>query len=230
MNLEEDFLLANLALKYDTDKGIRPNEHGYVRIYDELFKDLRHDNLKILEIGTGGPIVKDGKLAGPKEKIGASLKMWQDYFPNSQIYGFDIEPLFQISDTRITTGVADQSSRESLDNLLKNWGTFDIIIDDGSHYSKHIGLTFGHLFQNYLNVNGYYIIEDLNAIVAENMRYSLLAFCEGGIFGDLCGMTEEESKYIMENIAEYTLYDTRNAGRIESLSLFIGRKYAHYRF
>ena len=46
---------------------------------------------------------------------------------------------------------------ESLINKLKN---FDIIIDDGSHQSKHIIKSFNFLFP-YLNTNGIYVIEDL---------------------------------------------------------------------
>jgi hypothetical protein len=45
-------------------------------------------------------------------------------------------------------------------DLIKKFKRFDIIIDDGSHVSKHIIKTFNFLF-DYLVDGGLYIAEDL---------------------------------------------------------------------
>ena len=44
--------------------------------------------------------------------------------------------------------------------LIEKLKNFDIIIDDGSHQSKHIISSFKFLF-SYLNNNGIYVVEDL---------------------------------------------------------------------
>ena len=54
----------------------------------------------------------------------------------------------------------DQNNKVLLNNIANKYGKFDIIIDDGSHISKHIINTFDHLF-DHLNQNGLYIVEDL---------------------------------------------------------------------
>ena len=55
----------------------------------------------------------------------------------------------------------NQESVDDLEEFLSlHGGDFDIIIDDGSHFSKHIIASFKFLFK-YLSNNGLYIIEDL---------------------------------------------------------------------
>jgi cephalosporin hydroxylase len=135
-------MLDELAIKYGTDKSSK--EHNYTPIYEELFGNVRDGILKVLEIGV---------------KKGASLKMWQDYFPNACIYGLDIEERV-IDGERIFTKVADQSKSTELINALDDLKDFDIIIDDGSHKKEHQLVSLETLLP-YLNSVGVYIIEDL---------------------------------------------------------------------
>ena len=65
MNSEND--LRSISELYKSDKL----EHGYIEIYDQYFKNIRNNELKILEIG-----IADGR----------SLLTWSDYFKNSIIY------------------------------------------------------------------------------------------------------------------------------------------------
>jgi len=65
-------LLTEIGTKYGTDKV----NHKFTQVYDEYFKLIREQKLNILEIG----IWK-----------GESLRTFKEYFPNSQIYAFDIE-------------------------------------------------------------------------------------------------------------------------------------------
>jgi len=141
--------------KYGSDKG----EHGYLNHYYEFFKEHRYKNLKILEIGIYN---------------GASLRLWKEFFPNSEVYGIDnqtktdaggafcsdltIEDLNQIG---VKTFLADQSKEEDLEEFIKfSGGGFDIIIDDGSHQQQDQQLSLGVLFP-FLKSGGIYIIEDL---------------------------------------------------------------------
>ena len=54
----------------------------------------------------------------------------------------------------------DQSDINILKKIIKKYKYFDIIIDDGSHQSKHIIKSFKYLFDS-LKIDSLYIIEDL---------------------------------------------------------------------
>lgn len=141
--------LESLAAKYGTDKL----DHGYMPFYE---KHLPKEPKRILEIGV---------------KSGASLKMWREYFPFSEIHGLD---LFEENDMGDVIGnILSECPIESMSMqsvflhkgnqcdylLLEQLRTldFDVIIDDGSHNSRDQMMTFFGLF------NGkHYFIEDLH--------------------------------------------------------------------
>ena len=64
--------LDELASKYNSDK--KPESHNYTKIYFHYFSKIKHEKIKLLEIGVFN---------------GASIKMWKDFFPNATIYGLD---------------------------------------------------------------------------------------------------------------------------------------------
>lgn len=136
--------LTKLARCYDTDKG---RVHGYTTHYAHHLAPRRREQLNILEIGIG---------RGP----GASLKMWQAYFPKSMIYGIDIREQHVVG-PRIRVMQGDQSDTEFLIRAANTIGAIDVVIDDGSHVNAHVRSTFQTLFP-YVNAGGYYIIEDLH--------------------------------------------------------------------
>lgn len=120
--------LTKLAIKYGTDKW---GKHHYTPMYYEMLKDRRNEKGYVVELGIAE---------------GASLKMWNDFFPNAGILGLDndINRVKRFSDLtdievdewpRISGDQCDQSSIESLQRiaetgLLKE--TF-LFVDDGSH-------------------------------------------------------------------------------------------------
>ena len=125
--------------------------HNFIPIYENYFKNLRKQSLNILEIGIGG--YEDPNSGGE------SLLIWAEYFKNSKIIGADLFNKRIRLPKRVETLKLDQSNPEELDNLGSSRGSFDIIIDDGSHVSSHLILTFQTLWK-YLNNNGLYIVED----------------------------------------------------------------------
>ena len=125
--------------------------HSFIPIYETYLKSLRKKPLNILEIGIGG--YEDPKSGGE------SLLMWSEYFKNSKIIGADLFEKRLNLPKRVETIRLDQSNKGELDNLGKTKGLFDIIIDDGSHVSNHVILTFQTLWK-YLDNNGLYIVED----------------------------------------------------------------------
>lgn len=127
--MKSSMSLHELGILHKTDKAadhpIHGQGHGFCKFYDQHLSSIRFDNLKILEIG-----IFDG----------ASLKMWEDYFENSKIYGIDIlmDPRAKlINNGRITSFKMDQGNVNDLTKLSKEYGPFDIVIDDGSHFAHH---------------------------------------------------------------------------------------------
>ncbi len=161
--------LSELAIKYKTDKGpppgAHPRGHNYTPIYNKYFKDMRFDDLKILEIGVGG--------YGDLYAGGESLRMWADYFPVSQITSLDIEPKNLILEERVKIYQGSQTDHVILKEIISQRGPFDIIIDDGSHLPDHHIKSFDFLFTHGLKSGGIYIVEDLNTSYEPGMRGQL---------------------------------------------------------
>lgn len=142
--------LHELGAYYGTDKAVNHANHGeaheYCNFYDYHLSSMRFENLKLLEIG-----IFDG----------ASLRMWNDYFCNSEIYGIDLllEPrAVLINEGRIHSYKLDAGDEVSLLQFVEEHGPFDIIIDDGSHFTNHQWLSW-NLLANRCKV---FIWEDLH--------------------------------------------------------------------
>mgnify|MGYP003632097010 CR=1 FL=1 len=143
-------ILDELGKMYGTDKVL--SENGYTEHYAKVFDPIRHLPLKVLEIGVYN---------------GASIRMWEAYFPRSKVYGVDNgricspKVMESLRNERVVTEYVDQSNRDDLINFLeKHGGEFDIIIDDGHHYQEHQQVSWGALFPA-LKSGGHYIIEDI---------------------------------------------------------------------
>lgn len=138
MNLDE------IAIKYGTDKSSK--SHAYCKYYDMMFSHLIDKGIRLFEIGVDK---------------GDSLLMWAEYFKNATVIGADLRADYEYLHTdRINTVVMDQSSKGDLILVAELYNDFDIIIDDGSHQSADMILSFETLFP-YLKSGGYYVIEDL---------------------------------------------------------------------
>jgi SAM-dependent methyltransferase len=161
--------LTAIANKHGTDKGTEGpidtwHGHNYTDIYEAYLWPMRHQEVRILEIGLGvtghgwDAQIAQGKNTGG----GASAKMWAEYFPKARIFGVDINPASHLDTDRITTFVADQGDPARLREIIATTGldAFDIVIDDGSHRADHQQIAFRVLFDQ-LRTGGIYIIEDL---------------------------------------------------------------------
>ena len=149
-------LSSYLSSKY-TDKGsINHTFQGttYLDIYDRYFAPLKYKPLNILEIGVSGHHNSD-KL------FGSSLWLWQEYFTNASIFGFDIDPICKQYERKgIHIEIGNQRDPTDLQRIINKAKNFDIIIDDGSHVNLYTLTSFNCLFP-VLNSSGLYIIEDL---------------------------------------------------------------------
>ncbi len=185
--------LHHLCQKHGTDKGhtdlaTHPcgglagmnSTHDYATIYDLLFAQKRRHIKNVLECGIGSSnLATDGSMAWASDayKPGASLRMWQEYFPNAQIVGLDHDPACLFTDDRIETYQCDQTDPQSIGNFLAQIGDrkFDIIIDDGLH-EFNAGVTLFENMIDRLEYDGVYVIEDVREIqyceYAEFIRHS----------------------------------------------------------
>jgi len=133
------------AFKYDTDKQKNPH---FIKNYEEAFCPFLEREVTLLELG----VLKAG-----------SLFMWRDYFEKGTIIGLDLYPVkIEGHIDRIKIYQGKQQDIWLLDRIAKESAPagFDIIIDDCSHIGEYARISFWHLFENYLNAGGLYIIED----------------------------------------------------------------------
>jgi SAM-dependent methyltransferase len=94
---------------------------------------------------------------------GGSLQLWKRYLgPHARIVGVDIRPeVKKFSEDQIDIRIGDQSDTSFLESLLQEFGTPDVVLDDGSHVMQHIVTTFGFLYPRTAN-DGVYLVEDLH--------------------------------------------------------------------
>ena len=127
--------LDEIGVKFNTDKSSIC--HTYLEFYE---KHLPKKVNRLLEIG-----IKDG----------ASLRMWREYYPDAEIVGIDINPVSINGCVCLHLDATDVFQ-------LKKLGYFDVIIDDGSHYTKDQQVAFNELFNNNLKQGGFYVMEDIH--------------------------------------------------------------------
>jgi len=139
-------MLTDLARKYGTDKA-----GPYTEFYERLFSGQRETIKSVLEIGIGSP---EAMAHVPDYQPGASLRMWQDYFPNAMIVGLDIDASVLVEGSRI------QSYLRSRDFPL---GPYDVILDDANHDPLEQIRTYKE-FHSLLSPGGVYIIEDASPV------------------------------------------------------------------
>ena len=135
--------------------------HNYCVHLERFFEPIRHNPIKLLEIGVGG---------------GESIRAWLEYFPNAKVFGVDIvsntniwntpgEIIFSVTkckDHNYIFSCGDQSDPKFWQKFIEvHGGDWDVVIDDGSHLSKDSATTFGALFP-VLKSGGIYEIEDLS--------------------------------------------------------------------
>jgi len=190
-----------LAEKYGLDKTITTGCHNYIPGYIKLFHKNRLNVKNLLEIGIGS--LENNQMGGVNSfltdhgyKSGNSLKCWEEYFPNSKIYGIDIYDHPELTEDRVQFFVADQTSEKDLQSVIdKINAPLDIIIDDGSHQGAHQAFSFMFLHK-FLAQGGIYVIEDIQPRFIKR-------------FQNLAMFPPVFRKYIRKNfIVEY--FDTRN--------------------
>lgn len=137
----------------------------YLNVYNELLSRYKKNEINLFEIGI---------------QNGGSLEIWGKYFENAKLFvGCDIDQncaQLEFKDERIKVLVGDANSADVVARVNSIASDFQIIIDDGSHTSRDIILSFLNYFEK-LSDEGLYIIEDLHCSYWKEF--------DGGVF-DLC--------------------------------------------
>jgi hypothetical protein len=159
----------------------------YFAAYREVFGSLTSKRMRILEIGVLN---------------GAGLQLWKKYFshPDTVVVGIDILPdcaQFDSPGTGIHVRIGSQADPIFLQKVVKEFGPFDLIIDDGSHRSSHMITSFNCLFADGLGDSGIYFVEDLHANYWPAWRDSSRSFL------DLCNeLVEHMHAHYRQNSPE----------------------------
>ena len=139
--------------EYQYDQPLRNKKekvqaHGYAKFYEDYFRNIKNEKLKILEIGS---------FYG---NASASLFF---YFRNSFLYAGDIFPdLFRYESKRVKNFFVNSSEEVSIkDNIIAKNIQFNIIIEDASHSFKDQIISLFLLFKS-LEPKGLFIIEELD--------------------------------------------------------------------
>lgn len=137
---------------YPTDKA---NIHSYIPIYDMLFEKFKDEPINILEVGI---------------QYGASIALWNSYFVNATIFGYDIEDtsyVFPDRAVKIIEDINNISSDEFKNNPLT------IAIDDGSHTLEDQLAFISRVFPQIVE-GGLLIIEDVQDIDNQKQYFDAL--------------------------------------------------------
>jgi hypothetical protein len=161
--------------KYNIDKcsqrenpGANDSEHchPYSLLYNSLFHMNRYAPLNFCEIG-----IAEGR----------SLLAWEEYFPNSQIYGFEKYESFiqlwqQYHSEKINVHVEPmdvQIESNIIGAFQRSGAMFDCIIDDSSHYFFDM-IRIIRAAIPFLKPGGMIIIEDIRKSFDESWFYNEL--------------------------------------------------------
>lgn len=160
--------ITELCWRNITDK--HHGEFPHSDMYDVLFSSLRDKPITLLEIGVNK---------------GGSIAVWEAYFPNATLLATDVNPKCLIRNTeRTTVTLVDQFEPDQLRTYADANGPFDVVIDDGSHYSSHQILTLETLWP-YMKPGGIFIIEDTMTsyvekyVRAEGPGFPFVEYCKG---------------------------------------------------
>lgn len=126
--------------------GYKGTCHSYIDVYEKILAPYRNGST-LLEIGV---------------YHGLSIRMWKEYFIDSTIVGVDIQDYDSKIEQLRKEGfdiILHDASKESFLDEIKNY-EFDIVIDDGSHWSNEQIATF-KLLKPKMKKGGIYIIEDI---------------------------------------------------------------------
>jgi hypothetical protein len=166
------------------DDGPHRRSHKWLQYfpaYERHLERFRNRHVTLFEIGVSE---------------GGSVTRWKRYLgPFVTIVGIDIlDVCRQLEDDQIHIRIGSQDDPGFLRSLVEEFGSPDIVIDDGSHIQQHINTSFETLYPHVAK-NGIYLVEDLHAAYWPN---------HGAGLRHPDSFIERAKAYVDEIHAEYT--------------------------
>jgi predicted O-methyltransferase YrrM len=133
------------CVENSSDRKTDKYDLGYIHtFYDHLFTPLQERANRMLEIGIYG---------------GDSVRLWQNYFVNAEIYCVDINQCDEINALDRVVQFTENAYSDNFLGKIKDLA-FDVIIDDGPHTFE--SMVF--FLENYLPLladDGVLVLEDI---------------------------------------------------------------------
>ncbi len=170
-------MLGEVFDRNGTDKG--PRCHRYDLAY-QRFLPPRDKPIRLLEIGIAA---------------GASLRAWEEWFPNATIHAVDINPAAsEHASERSRVFIGNTESREFLQSLVaETGGGWDVVIDDGGHeYAQNV-VGFEELWPEVMP-GGLYVVEDLH-ITEHRRRQQTTAYFFGKVHDNILWPRKKRRQY-----------------------------------
>lgn len=167
--------LCHISKSYNIDKSsLRENPghndsnhcHPYSILYNALFREVRQKEMNFAEIG-----IAEGR----------SLLMWQEYLPNSRIYGYEhwqkwLDNWKTLCSDKERTQVSSMDVRfdsEIIGSFKASGVLYDCILDDSSHFFYDM-IRIIKCSVQFLKPGGMIIIEDIRRSYDEAWFYNQL--------------------------------------------------------
>ena len=214
INIDQDGVerdsLDELFEYYGSDKSNyikkRSNKgHGFSKYYSQYLKDFKYEEINILEVGSFA---------------GASAAAFIKYLKNCSVFCFDVNiSKFIYSSNKIHVYGLDINNQNKIKRIIKkikgnfNINSFEMIIDDGSHYLSDILLSFNFFFK-YVKKGGVYVIEDLkypnyfqyNNDIEHIFVYQVLYKIQKKEFFSSSIIDKNDQIYFQQNIKKINFY------------------------
>lgn len=139
--------LEELADNSRTDKN---TAHSYLPLYQKLLAGKKETAKNVLEVGIWN---------------GGSIKMWSDFFVNSNVYALDIindvwDGIKNNEKIILYTSTDAYNEHFFIDKFLNQNIKFDFMLDDGPHSLESM-IQFIRLYSQIMADDGILIIEDV---------------------------------------------------------------------
>ncbi len=202
----------------------RSNKHStYFDVYDKFFSPYVGKKITFVEIGVLG---------------GGSLFMWREFFgPQARIIGVELNPeAKQWEEEGFEIFIGSQSDPDFLENLAKEVGGIDILLDDGGHtYEQQIITT--ECLLPHIRDGGLLMVEDTHTSYMEGFGFKRMSFIKYAMnmvdrinqrFSILKPETAEKRVWGISFFESFVIFDVdRKATSVESVPTNNGGKDLH---
>ena len=166
---------TSLFSKYGSDKTVSKLSY----LYWQIINSIEIKNLFEVGIGTNNILIPSNM--GIDGKPGASLKAFEEWLKDANIFGGDIDKNILFETDRIKTFYIDQLNLENLKKIKQIIPKQSLIIDDGLGMPNS-NLNMIYTYSDHLEVGGFMVIEHIDPIFRDVYETCILNFTKNNNF------------------------------------------------